>query len=283
MLVSRYECLEEIGEGGTSRVYRAYDHNMKREVALKRFSSDREPEEIGYDHNQEAEILSRLSHPNLINVHATGHDRHGHFIIMNKVEGTDLRQAFKGSMLNFDHFKSLAIQCLDGLAAIHSAGVLHLDIKPGNIMISHAGGKRLHAQIIDFGSARIMEDGEVNAVSEDGNSTHGTIYFMSPEQFYKQPLDMRADIYAMGCMFYELLTGFHAFNGETKKDVMQAHLNGDFEPLENIRPDLPPELLDLIHSMMASDRDKRLAHASHIASEIEHIENNASKNAHAAA
>lgn len=268
----RYETLEKIGEGGTSVVYRAFDNGIGREVALKRFNPGMGPEARGSEYEKEIQIISRISHPNTVTTHDLGEDNEGHFLIMELIKGKDLKEVFGGKVMKLTHFRSLAMQCMDGLAAIHKAKVLHLDIKPSNVMISLVGGRRMHAKIIDFGASKLMQGSHLDNQDAAHTGPHGTIHYMSPEQLNSEPLDRRCDIYGMGCMFYELLTGEPPFQGETTIQVMASHITNRYEPLADVRIDLPKKLDDLIHSMMSKNREDRPESAGIVAAAIEEIE-----------
>lgn len=272
VLTTRYVCKEVIGEGATAVVYKALDQSIGRVVALKRLHPTKGADTSGLACENEATIISRLSHPNLIMTHDIGQDLDGYFIIMSLVDGIDMARAFGGKALRLENFYSLALQCLDGLAAIHAENMLHLDIKPSNIMVSQVGGHRLHAVIIDFGSAKLMKNSVVQAQPMEQIKLCGTIRYMSPEQFKEEPLDVRTDIYSMGCLFYELLTGQAPFQGENNAEVMSAHFEKHFTPLNKIRPDLPERLVKIIHSMMSKNRDHRPQSVDDIDYAIEELE-----------
>jgi|APTNR8051073442_1049403.scaffolds.fasta_scaffold02315_5 serine/threonine protein kinase len=235
----RYQVLAPIAEGGRGSVLRAWDGNLGREVALKRIKPGTgQAGQTAIDELvREARTLSTLQHPNIVSVYDVGVDDEGAFIVMELVKGETLDDIIARGALTERDFGSLVKQTLEGMLAAHSAGLIHLDLKPQNLMITwHASGT-FQVKILDFGLATGALQAQQNTENQD--SILGSIHFMAPEQFERAPVDVRTDLYAMGAIFYYALTQQYPFQGDTSPQVMTAHLYHKLVPLEELRPDLP--------------------------------------------
>ena len=237
----RYEIQGIIAEGGLGAVHRAWDRNLSREVAIKRVRAasgdDARRKTDGL--LREARTLSTLQHPNIVTVYDAGEDDEGAFIVMELVKGETLEEIIERGALTEVDFEQLATQALEGLIAAHALDLVHLDLKPQNVMITwHASG-RFQVKILDFGLAQIAEHPSAQAVDESG-AVMGSVFFMAPEQFERAPVDQRTDLYVLGGIFYHALTQQYPFQGETGPQVMTAHLRHKFIPLAQFRPDLSP-------------------------------------------
>ncbi|MCX6849219.1 MAG: serine/threonine-protein kinase [Verrucomicrobia bacterium] len=236
----RYELLAPIAEGGLGAVFRARDSQRGCEVAIKRILADK----LGGCGTavdsliREARKQSKVQHPNVVAVYDFGVDTEGGFIVMELAEGETLEEVILRSALTADDFDALVRQTLDGMSAVHAMGILHLDLKPGNLMIYRQPDGRLQVKILDFGLAKSTPGaGEPDLKACEG--LLGSIHFMAPEQFERAPVDARTDLYALGCIYYYALTQKLPFDGETKPQVMAAHLHPRTPPLGTLRPDLP--------------------------------------------
>ncbi|MCF7787459.1 MAG: serine/threonine protein kinase [Prosthecobacter sp.] len=236
----RYELLAPIAEGGLGVVFRARDTEMDREVAIKRIPADKMGG-CGAAVDaliREARKQSAFQHPNIVAVYDYGVDNEGGFIVMELAEGETLEDVIMRGALTAGDFDTLVRQTLDGMSAVHEKGILHLDLKPENLMIHRLPKGRLQVKILDFGLAKSTP--QVGGQDpKPGSGLVGSVYFMAPEQFERAPVDVRTDIYALGCLFYYALTQRHPFDGETKPQVMVAHLHPHTPPLATLRPDLP--------------------------------------------
>lgn len=236
----RYELLAPIAQGGLGAVFKARDLQMGREVAVKRILAD-QTDGCGTAVDaliREARQLSVLQHPNIVAVYDYGVDAEGGFIVMELVPGETLEDMIMRGALTAADFDALVRQTLEGMAAAHAQGVIHLDLKPGNLMIHRMPDGRLQVKILDFGLARSAPlEGPQEADARGG--LLGSVHFMAPEQFERARVDVRTDIYALGCVFYYALTQQHPFDGDTKPQVMAAHLHPRTQPLAALRPDLP--------------------------------------------
>ena len=251
---ARYVAGERIGEGGVAAVYSAWDARLERRVAIKRLSAapGLTVEETEARVRREANTLAALQHPNIVTVHDIGSDEDGSFVVMEFIEGETLEAAVAHAPFVLESFLSLATQSLAGLGAAHKAGLLHRDIKPRNLMLAWPPDGDFQVKILDFGLAKYAPLPSEQTL--DHNDTLlGSIHSMAPEQFRRQPLDARTDLYSLGCVFYYTLTGYYPFMGETVPEVMTAHLEHRLYDLAPIRPDLPSVLCDWVMSLMNVD------------------------------
>jgi serine/threonine-protein kinase len=246
VMSDRYELQEKIAEGGRAVIWSAHDRETGRQVAFKRLSSSIPPAEG----QREVEILRAVRHPNIVSLLDAGTDGQGDFWVMELLQGGTLESM---APLALEGFESLARQSLAALAAVHRAGWLHRDVKPGNLMQTGTGDWKL----IDFGLA-CRRDAEIE------NQMTGSVHYMAPEQFQNAVLDERADVYALGGTFYHALTGRPPFEGETTPQVITAHLYQRPKPLCELRPDVPARTAGLIHRMLARLPEERPATVAEI-------------------
>lgn len=259
-MAERYKIYEQLGAGGVGTVFRAYDSQLKRWVAIKRLIITSETREGGGDLQeelrQEADSLASLRHPNIVTIFDVASDDEGLFIVMELLEGEDLADVVARGPLPYDDFKELAYQTLEGLLAAHQRHILHRDIKPENIKAERLPGGRMQAKIIDFGLARVGL--RARKQTEDVSGTVlGSIHYMAPEQLTREPVDERTDLYSLGCVFYEALSGRKAFDGPSMADVIDKHINHDVVPLHTIAPHVPPWLGAWVERLMAPNPDDR--------------------------
>lgn len=262
----RYRLIEKIGRGGSAMVYRAWDEQLHREVAIKRFTPQEEAEadnSIPASNGPaallaEARRLSRLQHPHIVTIHDAGEDAEGPFLVMELLPGETLEDSVKRAVWPVADFLNLARQTLEGLAAAHAADILHRDLKPSNIMVVWPpGGQTYQIKVLDFGLAK-FSSGPALQTMDQANTILGSIYSMAPEQFERRPIDVRTDLYALGCTFYYTLTGHQPFEGETAAEVMAAHLSGRIQaPLATLRPDVPPRLVAWVEAALQREPDQR--------------------------
>ena len=242
-------------------VFLAMDTTLDRKVAIKRLHGVRDPAADALANLQrEAGVVCQLHHPNIVRVLDFGRDADGPFVVMEYHEGTTLHEHIRdeGPMMEGD-FLAMARQCLDGLVAAQSQRLLHRDLKPGNVMLDRLPSGQLHATLLDFGLAKFLH--QPDTAAEAAGELRGTVYFMAPEQFLRQPLDARTDIYSLGCVFYYALTRVYPFNGENPEDVIKAHLEFCPDSLEYLRPDLSVALCRWVHWLMEREPENRPPHA----------------------
>ncbi|MDF1825570.1 MAG: serine/threonine-protein kinase [Verrucomicrobiales bacterium] len=261
----RYEIREQIGKGGLGAVYKAFDTQLQREVAIKRVLSpdqatEEEVEEAAKKLIAEAQTLSTLNHPNIITVFDVGQDDQGGFVVMELLKGETLDDTIERGVLTQNDFTEVVYQSMEALIAAQASNVIHRDIKPTNIMVIWQASGKFQIKILDFGLAKFSKSPSVQTMDQE-ESVLGSIFFMAPEQFERGELDARTDIYQMGCVFYNALTGQYPFNGETAPQVMNAHLQHKVIPLEQVRPDLPPAICQWVMWLINRDIDHRPADA----------------------
>ena len=262
--VSHYDILDEISRGGMGVVYRAVDVNLGREVALKVL-----PEELVHDPGrrerllQEARAASALEHPNIAVIHDVGDADGVTFIAMELIRGEQLSATVSRGPLPQSRAFTLATEIAEGLARAHEKGIIHRDVKPGNIMVTGDG----HVKIIDFGLAKLVEaiNHEAATASVQGPRTGpgivlGTAAYMSPEQTRGDPIDHRSDIFSLGVTLYEMVTGRPAFQGRSSLDTMQAILTQPVPPLAataGASMEATAELQRIIGKCTAKEPDER--------------------------
>ncbi|MDF1752861.1 MAG: serine/threonine-protein kinase [Verrucomicrobiales bacterium] len=261
----RYEIRETIGQGGLGSVFKAFDTQLQREVAMKRVLTTGQgtAEEIraaGDKLIAEAQTLSTLNHPNIVTVFDVGQDEEGGFVVMELLNGETLDDTVERGVLTAEDFKEVVFQTMEGLVAAQDKNVIHRDIKPTNIMLIWQASGRFQLKILDFGLAKFSKNPSVQTMDQD-EAVMGSIFFMAPEQFERAELDARTDLYQMGCVYYNSLTGQYPFNGETAPQVMNAHLQHKVVPLDQLRPDLPPAVSQWVMWLINRDIASRPANA----------------------
>lgn len=260
MSQNRYEVLGKIADGGLGSVFKAYDRNLRREVALKRVraesaeEADRQAEQLF----EEARTLSTLQHPHIVTIFDVGKDEEGAYIVMELLKGETLEDIIERGALNEGDFRQLVNQSLEGMIAAHATGLIHLDIKPQNFMVIWLPSGKFQIKILDFGLSKIAHQPMVQETDAEG-AILGSIFFMAPEQFERSPVDVRTDLYSLGCVYYFALTQQYPFQGETSPEVMASHLYHSFIPLAQLRPDLPVDLCRWVEWLMSRSPDRRPA------------------------
>jgi serine/threonine-protein kinase len=256
--LSYYQVIKKLGEGGMGEVYLAEDSRLGRKVALKLL-----PTEIIKDPNrikrfeQEARTASALNHPNILTIYEIGDADGLHFIATEFIDGVTLKQKIANG-LSLKEALKIAIQIANALVVAHPAGVVHRDIKPGNIMLRDDG----YVKILDFGLAKFTEPGSVKKENNVGFNTEagkvmGTPKYMSPEQARGQVVDARTDIFSFGVVLYQMITGQLPFDGATNSDIIVSVLEYDPPPISNYLPDVSPELERIIIKALRKDREER--------------------------
>jgi TolB-like protein/Flp pilus assembly protein TadD len=257
--VSHYRILSQLGEGGMGVVYRAEDTKLKRTVALKFLPPEltRDPEAKGR-FIQEAQAASALDHPNICTIHEIDETHDGRlFICMTCYAGETLKVKTERGPLPVADAVGIASQIAEGLAKAHAKGIVHRDIKPANVFVTEDG----HVKILDFGIAKLA--GQVRLTR--AGTTLGTVAYMSPEQTVGGDVDHRADIWALGVVLYEMLTGKLPFTGEHEQAVIYSIVNKDHEPLKEARPDVPMELEAIVNRCLQKKPEDRYQHIDELA------------------
>lgn len=249
----RYEIRGKIGQGGLGAVYRGFDTRMNREVAIKRISVGHDDSALQEESTRqlikEAGALASLQHPNIVTVYDVGTDEDGPFVVMELISGKTLDELIERAPLTWPDFRELAIQTQEALIAAQELNLIHGDIKPSNLMLTWLPSGKFQIKIVDFGLATLNQSQTAEEL-EEIEAVFGSIFFMAPEQFERVPLDARVDVYAMGCVYYQSLTGIYPFNGETGHEVMVSHLHHKVTPLQDVRADIPLWVCDWIMWMI---------------------------------
>lgn len=246
--ISHYRVLEKLGEGGMGVVYRAEDLKLHRFVALK-FLPAPSPD-LRARFLAEAESAAALNHPNVCTIHEFD-DEHW-FLAMELIEGETVAEKIRARPLPFDEAVGIAIQAGQGLQAAHEKGIVHRDIKSGNVMVTRSG----QVKVMDFGLARMAEQ---TRVTRPG-TVLGTPSYMSPEQAQGQTVDHRTDIWALGVVVYEMVTGRLPFPGHSRAEVVHSILHVEPEPLTALRSGVPMELDRIVEKALRKDPGERYQH-----------------------
>ncbi|MDD6038788.1 MAG: Stk1 family PASTA domain-containing Ser/Thr kinase [bacterium] len=248
-IADRYEILEKIGAGGMSDVYKAKDQVLGRFVAVKILKPEF-AEDVNFvsKFHTEAQSAAGLSHPNIVNIYDVGSEEHVHFIVMEYVEGITLKTYIeKKCQLNYKEAISIAIQVARGIEAAHNNQIVHRDIKPQNIMISNEG----KVKVTDFGIARAATS---NTIHSD---VMGSVHYTSPEQARNGFVDGKSDIYSLGIVMYEMVTGRVPYDGDTTVAIAIQHLQEEMIPPSEFAPDLPISLEKIILKCTQKSQDRR--------------------------
>jgi serine/threonine protein kinase/tetratricopeptide (TPR) repeat protein len=257
--IAQYEILEEIGRGGMGIVYKAHDAKLQRDVALKFLPSDQTPESRTR-FLREARAASRLSHKNIVAIHAIEHDDRD-FIVMEYVNGYSLRESIEKGAMSFDEAARVASEIASALAKAHRLGVIHRDIKPENILLTEEGTPK----VLDFGIAKVEGSDQLTQTE----ATLGTVAYMSPEQSRSEELDGRSDIFSLGVILYEMITGSKPFQGAYPAETTFRILNEDARPMIELRPDTPEALQSVVDRCLAKSRDDRYSNAEELQSDLD--------------
>ncbi len=261
----RYRIIEEIGRGGMGCVYKAEDTELNIIVALKMIRPlySKDPQFI--QNFKEETILARsISHENVIRIHDLGEVNNIKFISMDYIKGHDLKDLIHTSgSLSAETTISIAKQICLGLKAAHQKNIAHLDLKPRNIMIDYSG----HAYIMDFGVSKSLKARKIDREKK----VIGTLPYISPEQAKGEGVDQRADIYSMGIILFEMLTGKLPFEARTPKEYIQKHLQEKPPPITEMKSDVPPTLQNIILKCLQKSPDDRYQNCDEILKELESI------------
>jgi serine/threonine protein kinase len=262
-MAERYEFVRKVAQGGFGEVYTALDRTLKREVAIKRLlnkSDGAAEEEAEAAFQREALVLAAMQHPNIVQIFDFDRDEDGTFVVMEMLEGKTLKEALDRGALTWEDFTRLVRQTLDAMVAAHKADILHRDLKPENIFLKRTITGSWTVKVLDFGLAKLSQTPSRQTMDGKGN-VFGSIYYMAPEQFRREPLDARTDVYALGCVFYQALTQRFPFEGENMAGTMDAHLNHLVKSVEQRRKDTPPAVAAWLNRMISLDRNERPASA----------------------
>jgi len=259
----RFRVIDEVGRGAMGVVYRAHDDMLQRTVAIKTVAltgshKERDTHEARF--LQEARAAGGISHPSIVTIFDVGREGDTAFIAMELVEGKDLRDLIADVSLTPSRSVAIAAAVAEGLSYAHERGIVHRDIKPGNIMVLADG----RVKIMDFGIARLVEP----AVKTQTGVLLGSPQYMAPEQIIGQPLDHRADIFSLGLVLYEMLTGSKPFQGEDIPELTFKVANLPAAPPSHVAPDLPPVMDFIVARALRKRPDERYANAAEFAKDL---------------
>ena len=264
--ISHYKIIEQLGIGGMGVVYKADDIKLKRTVALKFL-----PPELTRDSEskarfiREAQAASAMQHHNICTIHDIDETPDGQlFIVMDFYEGETLRKKIKEKGLKKKETVEIAIQIAEGLAKAHLKGIVHRDIKPANIFVTNDG----EVKILDFGLAKLAGQAQLTKDS----STLGTVAYTSPEQLSGKEIDQRTDIWSVGVVLYEMLTGQLPFKGEYESAMIYSILNEEPEPIRNMRAGITSEFHQVVNRALEKDPDKRYQHLNNALNDLKSIQ-----------
>jgi predicted Ser/Thr protein kinase len=272
-----YEILALLGSGGMGEVYRARDSRLARDVAIKVIlpTFARDSERIKR-FEQEARAAGALSHPNVCAVYDVGSHEGSSFVVMELLEGQNLRETLKSGPLPVRKAMDCVAQAARGLSAAHEKGIIHRDLKPENLFLTKDGW----VKVLDFGLAKLTRsevpaptDEKPTSIAHTGaGAVLGTAGYMSPEQARGETADHRSDLFVLGSILYELLTGRRAFQGATYVDTLHAILTEEPAPLAALRPDAPLQLARILRHCLAKDPERRIQTSKDVRNQLEDLQ-----------
>src|SRR6267378_778817 len=273
--LGNYRILEKIGAGGQGTVYKATDTKLGRSVVIKVLPPELTAKEANVKRfEREARLASALDHPNICTIFDLNEIDGVHFIAMQYVEGRNVRQLVNGKPLKLESALSIAIQTADALAAAHAQGIIHRDVKAGNVMVTSKG----QVKVLDFGLAKLLDDeaartsGIHHTELTEVGVPYGTATYAAPEQARGDRVDSRADIFSTGVLLYEMLTGTWPFRGKTAVDVRHAVLHDEPLPLTEARPGAtPPRLQKILDKTLAKEPRDRYQRVSELRDDLKTV------------
>ena len=277
-VVSHYRVVDRLGAGGMGIVYRAEDLRLGRHVAMKFLPESATADPLATERFQrEARTTSALNHPNICTLHDVGEHEGRRFIVMELIDGATLDKVLGAGALPVDRVIDISINIADALDAAHTEGILHRDIKPGNIFIS----KRGQVKVVDFGLAKMMPHrsgltpvavtiAEQHELTSAGMAV-GTVAYMSPEHARGEAIDQRSDLFSLGVVMYEMATGVQTFKGQTTAVIFDQILNRVPVPPSAINPDVIPTLEHIIGRLLEKDRERRYQSARDVQADLQRL------------
>ena len=276
-----YEIQSPLGAGGMGEVYRARDTRLERIVAVKILPSHlSEDPEAKQRFDREARTISSLNHPNICTLHDVGHQDGVDYLVMECLEGQTLADRLRKGPLPIEQVLRYAIDICEGLEKAHRCGVIHRDLKPGNIMLTKVGAKLMDFGLAKASVANAAAASNLTMTTSTPPGSHpltaqgtvvGTFQYMSPEQVEGKPADPRSDIFALGAVLYEMTTGQRAFEGKTAASAMAAVLEREPAPITSLQPMTPPAFERLVKACLAKDPDDRWQTAHDVKLQLKQI------------
>ena len=261
VLAEKYKIQDVVGRGGMGIVYRAEDTQLKRSVALKFLPTElTQDEEARERFVLEARSAAALSHPNICTIHEINEEEGRSFISMEYIKGLSLRERIRKGPLATDAALNLAMQVAEGLEEAHKKGIVHRDIKSANIMITEKG----QAKVMDFGLAKVTGG---TILTREG-TTLGTVAYMSPEQARGEEVDQRTDIWSLGVVLYEMLSGELPFKGDREASILYSVAHEEPKPIKEIKRDLPPELQQIVNKALKKKLESRYVSAAEMIKDL---------------
>ncbi|MCS7011021.1 MAG: serine/threonine protein kinase, partial [Anaerolineales bacterium] len=262
--IGRYEIKEELGRGGMATVYRAYDPRFEREVAIKVL-----PREMLHDpqfrvrFEREAKTIAMLEHPAIVPVYDFGEEDGQLYFVMRFMPGGSLAERLRQGPLSVEEAARIFSRLAPALDTAHAKGIIHRDLKPGNILFDQYGEPYLS----DFGIAKLTQ----GSSTMTGSAIIGTPAYMSPEQAQGEAIDARSDIYGLGVILFEMLTGQQPFQGDTPMSVVLKHITDPIPHLLDLRPDLPVDIEKIVEKALAKSPHERFETATQMAQALQAV------------
>ncbi|MCH5586120.1 protein kinase [Shimazuella sp. AN120528] len=255
-LIDRYDLIKKLGQGGMAAVYLAWDTRLERNVAIKVIDDRQLDGEEGIERFiREAKIVSSLNHPNIVQIHDIVHQDETHFIVMEYVDGPSLHQVLKeNEHLSEDQVIGFASQICDGLAHAHENGIIHRDIKPHNILCTASGV----VKIADFGISKLMDSTKMTLTG----MVMGSVHYFSPEQASAQVVQPSSDVYSLGVVMYEMITGKVPFDEDSYIAIAMKHINQPVPSLKGLANKINPKLIQIIYKALEKNPVHRFQTAS---------------------
>jgi serine/threonine-protein kinase len=273
--LGNYKILEKLGEGGQGTVYKAVDSKLGRTVVIKVLPAELTAKEANLKRfEREARLASALDHPNICTIFDLNEINGINFIVMQYIEGRNVRQLVNGRPLSLESALSITLQAADALAAAHNRGIIHRDIKAGNVMVTPSG----QVKVLDFGLAKLLDEeaartsGIHHTELTEVGVPYGTATYAAPEQARGDHVDARADIFSLGVLLYETLAGSWPFRGQTAVEVRHAVLHDEPVPIAKVRPGyVPPRLQQILDKALAKDPRNRYQKISQFRDELKSV------------
>jgi serine/threonine protein kinase len=273
--ISHYRILRRLGSGGMGEVYAAEDERLRRDVAIKFISAGKALDENARRRfEREAQAASALNHPNICTIFEASEYEGRPFLVMELLDGQDLRQVCAVGPVEISSLLKWGIEIADALAGAHARGIVHRDIKPGNVFVTLRGD----AKVLDFGLAKLghsenlKQSETVSFAATATGSVMGTVAYMSPEQARGEALDARTDLFSLGAVLYEMASGKRAFDGPTSAVIFNSILTASPTPVSRIRGDVPHELESIINKALQKDRPARYQSAAGMETDLKRLQ-----------